>query len=184
MLSKLDACISNICLIFSVLILLYKFQSQCRRRPPASAAYILRNRILHSRLLPVNSKHTFNYQTISLLVPLKALECHALDLLGGWVFSYGGLYGRLSGIRPDGYLTVDANGGRKRSIMEKLRNLLNKNGYEGEEVEDAWMMTMPSYLGWEGINPLTVYFVYKPGNVFWLVVLEVSIYQILSTSTE
>ncbi|KAK7446978.1 hypothetical protein VKT23_014191 [Stygiomarasmius scandens] len=35
------------------------------------------------------------------------------------------------------------------------------------------MMTMPSYLGFEGINPLTVYFCYKPGGVLWLVVLEV-----------
>jgi DUF1365 family protein len=35
------------------------------------------------------------------------------------------------------------------------------------------MMTMPSYFGFEGINPLTVYFVYNEMDKFSMVVLEV-----------
>ncbi|KAJ7702959.1 hypothetical protein B0H14DRAFT_745565 [Mycena olivaceomarginata] len=35
------------------------------------------------------------------------------------------------------------------------------------------MMTMPSLLGFEGINPLTVYFCYRPGGQIFLAVLEV-----------
>ena len=43
-------------------------------------------------------------------------------------------------------------------------------------LEDSWMLTMPSFLGFEGINPLTVHFCYRVGGVFWVVVLEVSIH--------
>ncbi|KZP33289.1 hypothetical protein FIBSPDRAFT_1036395 [Athelia psychrophila] len=35
------------------------------------------------------------------------------------------------------------------------------------------MLTMPSYLGWEGINPLTVYYCYTADGKFWIAVLEV-----------
>ncbi|THU93382.1 hypothetical protein K435DRAFT_757483 [Dendrothele bispora CBS 962.96] len=83
------------------------------------------------------------------------------------------------GIRREG-----SGKGIRMSIKEKLVEVLRRRGYlelhgsdeDGgnlKELEDAWMMTMPSYLGFEGINPLTVYFCYRPGGVLWLVVLEV-----------
>lgn len=134
------------------------------------AGYILENRVVHARLLPVQSAHAFTYPTLSLLVSLNALESHSLDLGRGWVFGYGGLWFRLTGLRADPYLT-----GRDGSIRARLDTVLLERGliHSREELADAWMMTMPSLLGIEGINPLTVYFCYRPCGTFWLTVLEV-----------
>lgn len=42
-----------------------------------------------------------------------------------------------------------------------------------DELLDVWILTMPTYLGYEGMNPLTVYFAYKKDGSPWLVLLEV-----------
>jgi DUF1365 family protein len=60
-----------------------------------------------------------------------------------------------------------------RRIKDKLVQALQERGYNGYLLEDAWMMTMPSFIGWAGINPLTVYFCYKSTGEFWITVLEV-----------
>lgn len=137
-----------------------------QKRPQA---YILENQVTHARFLPAASKHVFTYPTLSLLVSLRALEDHSLDLWRGWIFDYGGLWGRLLAIRPDPYLMT--GGG---TILSKLNDVLRQRFYlaDGNSLDDAWMMTMPSILGFEGINPLTVYFCYK-ADMFWLTVLEV-----------
>lgn len=68
-------------------------------------------------------------------------------------------------------------GQERRSIREKLKDVLCRFGHDGSELEDAWMMTMPSYLGVEGINPLTVFYCYKKTSPqLWMVVLEVFIF--------
>ncbi|KAG5342699.1 hypothetical protein C0989_010667 [Termitomyces sp. Mn162] len=110
---------------------------------------------------------------------LNALENHKLDVWKGWLFGYGGRWGRLTGVRANPYLADPAKGnGGSKSIREKLVELLIERGYIGRNIEplldDAWMLTMPNYLGFEGINPLTVYFCYKVAvTALWLVVLEV-----------
>ncbi|KAJ6463489.1 hypothetical protein C8R45DRAFT_1025942 [Mycena sanguinolenta] len=129
--------------------------------------YILENQVVHARLLPAGSDHAFTYPTLSLLVSLNALESRSLDLGHGWIFGYGGRWARLIGLRPAPYLTE--NGG---SIRQRLEKVLLDRGFGGS-LEDAWMMTMPSFLGFEGINPLTVYFCYRPGCQLFLAVLEV-----------
>ncbi|KIY63872.1 hypothetical protein CYLTODRAFT_493562 [Cylindrobasidium torrendii FP15055 ss-10] len=180
-------------------------QSTASTTTPPPQAYILQNTVTHTRLLPAPSKHTFTYPAISLLVSLDALERGDLDLLRGWAFGYGGLWGRLTGIRPDPYLMPG-----KESIREKLERVLLDRGYgvgarqpksnktrcsandektsgvqeaENKQEEEAeaeqdvtahiWMMTMPSYMGFEGINPLTVYYCYTPEGGLAVVVLEV-----------
>lgn len=136
-----------------------------------SQAYILENQVTHARLLPAESTHSFTYPTISLLLSLNALESNSLDLAGGWIFGYGGKWGRLTGLRSKGYLT--GQGETSRTIKDKLIQVLADRGHDGSLLEDAWIMTMPSLFGWEDINPLTVYLCYKPGGVFWIAVLEV-----------
>ncbi|THU76154.1 hypothetical protein K435DRAFT_186558 [Dendrothele bispora CBS 962.96] len=167
---------------------------------PSWPAYILTNQVHHARLLPLSSSHSFDYTTVCLLLSLNALESGSLDLCKGYLFGYGGgVKGRVAGLRSEPYLMAtmhmenekggirrEGNGkGMSMSIKEKLVEVLRRRGYlelrddsdeDGgnlKELEDAWMMTMPSYLGFEGINPLTVYFCYRPGGVLWLVVLEV-----------
>ncbi|KAJ8508972.1 hypothetical protein ONZ45_g8795 [Pleurotus djamor] len=133
--------------------------------------YVLRNTVTHARLLPKESTHSFVYPTISLLMSLNALERGELNIGRGWVFGYGGVAWRLTGIRSNPYFAAAKSA---QTIREKLLEVLDAR-YPGvsERLEDAWMLTMPSLLGFEGINPLTVYFCYGPNREFWLCVLEI-----------
>jgi DUF1365 family protein len=101
-----------------------------------------------------------------MLLSLNALECGALDLWGGLLFSYGGLYSHLSGLRSKPYLMSNEKG-----IKGKLTQLLKERDFS-YAVEDAWIMTMPHYLGREGLNPLTIYFCYSKETLI-VVVFEV-----------
>ncbi|KAF8154092.1 hypothetical protein B0H34DRAFT_799993 [Crassisporium funariophilum] len=166
----LDASATLICVSLS--ILLYKNTTGagaagCTR----PQGYILQNEVSHARLLPTESANAFTYPTLALLVSLDALESHALDLGSGWIFGYGGLWGRLVGLRPNPYLMTSSKPCTIRSKLEAIlrqRGLLNLT----ETFQDAWMMTMPSFIGHEGINPLTVYFCYQ-SNAFWVTILEI-----------
>lgn len=160
-------------LVFTVWLLCSHSASENSNHP---LGYILENEVKHVRLLPVKAAHAFTYNTLSVLVSLDALERGDLDLGFGWIFSYGGLWWRLSGIRSAPYLTPDA--GNSQTIRQKLERILKDCGFShddsGHRLGDSWMLTMPSYLCLEGINPLTVYFCYQPGGELWLVVLEVA----------
>ena len=145
-----------------------------RPRVDISRAYILENQVTHVRLQPRKSAYSFTYPIISLLVSLNALESHTLDLGRGWIFGYGRSWGRLSGLHSSTYLMDEDQGMPPLSLKDKLIQVLEKRGYDGHLLEDAWMMTMPSFLGWAGINPLTVYFCYKSDNDLWITVLEVA----------
>ena len=140
-------------------------------------AWILKSSVTHARLIPTTARHTFTYPVLSFLLPLSALESGRLSLGRGYIFSYGGISCRLLGIRASAYLFHDR--GEENSIRQKLCRAMNEFGLDGNHLDDAWMMTMPSYMGWEGINPLTVYFCYKlvggdyPHSRLWVIVLEV-----------
>ena len=135
------------------------------------AAFVLWNHVAHRRFLPTPSSHAFNYSTVSLLLDLDALESGRLDL--GFCFRYGG--SAFCGVRTQAYL-----GGGTQTIRGKLEKLLA--GRLGGAVGEVWMHTMPSLLGFEGINPLTTFYVYRPLSdeehtlrrpELWGVVLEV-----------
>ena len=68
---------------------------------------------------------------------------------------------------------------RQKSITfdDKILVLLERKGYPDvrDTVADVWMLTMPAYCGYDGMNPLTVYFVYKKDGLPWFVVLEARI---------
>ncbi|KAH9969988.1 hypothetical protein BGW80DRAFT_1176686 [Lactifluus volemus] len=137
-------------------------------------AYVLHSITTHARLLPADSRHAFTYPVLSLILPLSALESARLSLLNGFLFSYGGTYGRILGLRSAKYLFDD--GGKVPSIRTKLIKALDDFGVGDaeEQLDDAWILTMPSYCGYEGLNPLTVYFCYRKDNRrLWIVVLEI-----------
>ena len=59
------------------------------------------------------------------------------------------------------------------NIREKLEDVLERFGYDSRLLEDAWMQTMPRYMG-IGFNPLTVYYCYKKNDPrLWVIILEV-----------
>lgn len=140
--------------------------------------FILENRVTHIRGLPVSSSHAFRYSTVSFLLGLDSLESGRLDLAFGWLFGYGGRWGRVLGLRSKSYLDTFGS----VSIRQKLELELRRHSLlsPDETFQDAWLMTMPSVLGFEGINPLTVYFCYK-NNELWTVVLEVRSHRALYT---
>ncbi|KAL0952480.1 hypothetical protein HGRIS_006744 [Hohenbuehelia grisea] len=160
-----------VCSAVIALFLFYKVISTSDMNFRAQG-YIVKNAVTHARFLPIASEHSFRYSTLSLLVSLTALERGDLDVARGWLFGYGGLWGRLTALRADPYLETEP---RNPSIRRKLEKTLANRlpfGY-GQQLTDAWMMTMPSYLGFEGINPLTVYFCYNPDGECWACVLEI-----------
>lgn len=178
MLTTVDTLI--ICLICVALSVGHFFLTSSGHR---ADAFILETTVTHARLLPSPSSHKFTYPVLTFFFPLRALESHKLSLIGGWLLSYGGIFGRVVGLRANNYLYND--GGVEQSIRRKLGKVLSDfgvtdvdTGEEGGSKEpkfDAWMMTMPAYFGFEGINPLTVYFCYRDAvpDELWVVVLEV-----------
>ena len=148
-----------------------------------SSAYILENTITHARLLPEPSAHAFSYPTFAFFLSLDALESHSLDLVGGWLFGYGDVSWRVTGLRSSAYLLPDSRTGRRQrpqNIKEKLREVLVQHGHDGDELGHVWMLTMPSYMGYEGINPLTVHYCYTKDDerLAW-VVFEVRVLELL-----
>lgn len=137
--------------------------------------YICINKVTHARLLPTKSAHRFAYPMISFLLSLSALEKGELDLGGGWLFGYGGRWLRATGMRNSAYLHSGRESDNRRTIKQKLFEVLRKHDLDPELFDDAWMLTMPNYLGFEGINPLTVYFCYKNDQSLWAIILEVSL---------
>ncbi|PAV15777.1 hypothetical protein PNOK_0863500 [Pyrrhoderma noxium] len=146
-------------------------------------AYIFHNDVRHARFLPVESAHAFSYSTLAVFVSISALESQKLDLYGGRLFGYspagsGSTWCRILGIRPEHYLhgyTPNEEGGEEKrmSIREKLEDVLERFGYDSRLLEDAWMQTMPRYMG-IGFNPLTVYYCYRKDDPrLWVIVLEV-----------
>jgi len=162
----IDICVTVACIALA-LILKKNKPNDIKSRPQA---YILENHVTHARLLPVESSLAFTYPTLAMLLSLDALERNQLDLGMGCIFGYGGLWGRIVGLRPNPYLTPQPG-----TIRHKLETILRERGFIDEKngLLDAWMMTMPSFLGFEGINPLTVYFCYNLEGEFWLLILEV-----------
>lgn len=125
-------------------------------------AYILENSVTHARLLPKPSTHAFTYPTLAFFLSLDALESHSLDLGRGWLFGYGGTSWRMTGLRSNAYLQPESkrDGQGPQGIKAKLQQVLVEHGHDGSQLGDAWMLTMPSYMGYEGINPLSVHYCY------------------------
>lgn len=91
-----------------------------RRRADASKAYIIHNKVTHTRLLPATASHAFTYPTLFIQVSLRLLEAHTFDLGGGWLFGYGGISWRMLGLRASAYLHAWEP---ELSILEKLRRV-------------------------------------------------------------
>ncbi|ORX39313.1 hypothetical protein BD324DRAFT_619232 [Kockovaella imperatae] len=122
----------------------------------------------HARLLPKPARHAFSYSLIYLGLDVDALDSGALDLPNRLLVYGGSPWTKILGLRSDGYL-VPGQG----SFRSKLDALLIGNGIDKEHIGKAWLLTMPSFLGFEGINPLSVWYVYDRQGGLLCCVLEV-----------
>jgi DUF1365 family protein len=122
----------------------------------------------HARHLPKPSRHAFSYPLLYVGVDIDALQSGDLDLQRR-LFGYGGRpWTKVLGLRSDGYL----QSGRE-DLRVKVERLLGDHGISKDEIFKIWLVTMPSFLGFEGINPLSVWYIYNSGRELRCVILEV-----------
>ena len=62
---------------------------------------------------------------------------------------------KILGLRSDEYLESG-----KATFCSKLDRLLSQNGCRRSELGRVWLVTMPSFIGWEGKNPLNIWYCY------------------------
>lgn len=145
----------------------YRIQQKPKKsaNPKALPSVLLPAFTAHARSLPVPSRHTFSYPLLYTAVDIDEAESGVLD---GGVFSYGGSpWTKVLGLRSDGYLAKGQQG-----LRAKLELLLESRGVKVSSQDRAWLVTMPSCLGFEGINPLSIWYIYR-GRELHCVVLEV-----------
>jgi len=130
------------------------------RRPPiqpnpdALPSVLVPAYTTHSRSLPTPSRHSFSYPLLYVAIDIDSLETGSLDRT---LFKYGsGL--KVLGLRSGAYLEGSS------SLREKIDKLCGR-------FQNVWLVTMPSFLGFEGINPLSVWYCYN--DKLECVVLEV-----------
>ncbi|KAG8837506.1 hypothetical protein FRC18_009135 [Serendipita sp. 400] len=145
--------------------------------------YIIVNRVSHSRFLPQPSSHSFVYPTLTLLLNVRVASSTLKEkaerqeetlALGpaGLFFGVGPRpWSRLTNVRPAAYLIDD--GVQSRTLMERLEEFLAKREIPMDGLGDVWLLTSPSYFGFEGINPLSVWFCYSMEKELKVVLLEV-----------
>ncbi|KAG1732684.1 uncharacterized protein EDB91DRAFT_668529 [Suillus paluster] len=161
---------SFLCLIYHIFHSAYNQNDSPQEFRTHDRGYILRSQVTHARLLPALSAHSFTYSTLFIFVSLADLESNNLNLLGGWLFRYGSIWRNVVGLRARRYLEDKQ---KNVSIRSKLEYTLSERGFDARVLGDVWMMTMPSIFGFEGLNPLTVYYGYDKSEVLKFIVLEV-----------
>lgn len=121
---------------------------------PLISSHIYQATTAHARYLPEVAKHIFSYPLVVFGFDLDELERGQLDLdlMFGWEKTW-----RVCSMRREGYLNV---GKKDQGIRDKLDSCLKERGIGQEEVGRVYLVTMPSYLGFMGINPLSVYYCY------------------------
>lgn len=176
--------VAGLCIVCTALIIAYrKFsETQGENQFPSRKACVFQSTTYHARLLPKESQHRFSYPTVNVGVDLESLEKRECDL-GRW-FAYNPKNWRswsLWAISPKEYLddiTLSANQTRNEGILGRLRNILSKHGVSPAQLTSVFMVSMPSYVGFQGINPLVVHYCYSQSSTgghdqLCVVVLEV-----------
>jgi DUF1365 family protein len=164
---------SLLCTAAALLVAVWVYRRGYRSPPPPPPLNALPSLLIpcitsHRRFLPATAIHSFSYPLIYLGLDLESLESGALDLPVSRGFMYDGKpWTSILGIQRGSYLDSDAGAEKPRdglSFRQRLAGLLQRNGVKESEVGRVWLLTMPSYLGKSGINPLTTYFVYRKGS--------------------
>lgn len=168
-----------------LLSLSYALHVLSRPSPPnktRTKGHIYRATTSHARFVPKEARHIFSYPVLFYGVDLEELETGKLDM-GRW-FEWGSKgkgKGKwcLTALRPEGYLneatTSSSSSSLSPSIRERIWSLLASRKISPVKASEIYMVSMPSYLGFAGINPLTIHFCYEEGRQGGLkvVILEV-----------
>ena len=151
-----------------IALLLLAPRRPTRRQSDDLQSVLIPSYTSHARLLPTPTKHAFSYPLIYLGVDVDVLEAGRLNLPMR-LLSYGGSpLTKVLGLRSLNYLNPGEG-----SMRSKLERLLLEQGMSRKQVHRAWLVTMPSLLGFESINPLTVWYVYDDQRQLSCVILEV-----------
>ncbi|WVW79530.1 hypothetical protein I302_101499 [Kwoniella bestiolae CBS 10118] len=115
----------------------------------------------HGRHLPITAKNGFSYAVLYLGVDVDSMESGKLNLPFRIFKWSGNPLTKLIGLRSKPYLSHGDH-----SLRSKLEQLLctSKYGIGREEIGRVWLLTLPSLAGWEGPNPLTQWYVYRPAR--------------------
>lgn len=131
--------------------------------PPATAtaqsSHLFRAKTAHARLLPASARHVFCYPVLYFGVDLARLEAHELDLGSGRgsLFAWEPPAWVVTAFWRSAYLEAGATAG----IRDKVLALLARRGIDtATDAAMVYMVSMPAYLGLEGINPLTTHYCY------------------------
>jgi DUF1365 family protein len=115
----------------------------------------------HKRYLPIPSSHSFSYPLVYLGLDLDELEAGFLDSV---VFKYATrAWKSILTLSREPYLS-HLKTEEHTSLREELVDLVGSHGIDKESVGKVWLVTMPTYLGITGINPLTVWYLYDKGR--------------------
>lgn len=152
------------------LVTAYLFTPRKTSRVPPDAlqSIVIPAYTSHARHLPKPSRHAFSYPLLYVGVDIDSLQTGLLDLPRR-LFGYGGRpWTKVLGLRSDGYLQAG-----RENLRAKVEQLLGGHGIAKEEIAKVWLVTMPSFLGFEGINPLSVWYIYNSKRELRCVILEV-----------
>lgn len=143
-------------------------RSQTRVPSDALQSIVVPAYTSHARHLPKPSRHAFSYPLLYVGVDIDCLQSGSLNLPRR-LFGYGGrAWTKVLGLRSQGYLQAGPE-----QLRTKVELLLGGHGIRKEEIARVWLVTMPSFLGFEGINPLSVWYVYNSKRELRCVILEV-----------
>ena len=142
-------------LAFGLIVLRYRRRQRPAASPDALTSHLIPAHTTHCRLLPTPSRHTFTYPLLYVGVDIDSLESGSLDLPMRLHVYGGSPITKILGLRSDGYL-----GTGKATFRSKLDVLLSEHGCKRSEMGRVWLVTMPSFIGWEGINPLSIWYCY------------------------
>lgn len=169
-------------LLLSLSIFLYDLSHQSNsNQSHSNRSHLFYNQTYHARFLPHSSQHQFNYTLLQFGLDLDQLESNQLNLpyklfrfikstskLSNWFLSFL----PITLIHPKDYLyqlspQSDPQQEAKlapQSIKAALLNELRDHHQIDVErkIGSVYLITMPSYLGYEAMNPLSIYFCYSP----------------------
>ncbi len=115
----------------------------------------------HKRYLPIPSSHSFSYPLVYLGLDLDELEGRFLD---STVFKYNSkAWKGILTLSREPYLSQPKTKNYS-SLREELVDLVGSHGVDKGQIGKVWVITMPTYLGLTGINPLTVWYLYDNGE--------------------